>query len=284
MRKHLSTFVLLIAGLVLIGAGTLKVIAVFGPPTPDASWTADPATQVMLAQAEVLLGIWLLTGWKRGLAWLAALSTFLIFAASAAAKEWVGAPECGCFGRVKAPPLVALAIDVALILALLSCPPKFHFVNTLESRNQRGYSVAPLATMVVVGNVLLWAGVGWANWSYGSLSLALSTLRGDHLALESQVIDLGRVRPGEPVEVEIRVRNISDTPVYILGTPPACSCRVLLALPALVKPGQSLGLPVRVVVSPRSHRFATLVHLWTDSNRNARLQVQINGIMDDAGR
>jgi thiol-disulfide isomerase/thioredoxin len=80
------------------------------------SWRAFLIFQV---EFELALGIWLLSGLFRRLAWLAALLCFGLFCAVTLYKGLMGAASCGCFGRVHVNPWVTLlAVDLPAAAAL----------------------------------------------------------------------------------------------------------------------------------------------------------------------
>lgn len=109
---------LIAAGLVLMTAAALKAWPLmFSAQAAPMLW--------MIAQVEVewLLGLWLLSGVRLRLAWMAALLLFTVFAGVNAVKLMRGESECGCFGPLETSPWVTLLIDLAVIALLVFCRP-----------------------------------------------------------------------------------------------------------------------------------------------------------------
>ena len=107
------------AALVLLfGAGAkwheLPIINRTGQGLFQAPWFVF--TQIQL---EAALAFWLLSGllplWSRR----AAIAAFTLFALFTAYKALTGADSCGCFGQLKVNPYLTLALDTAILTALL---------------------------------------------------------------------------------------------------------------------------------------------------------------------
>jgi hypothetical protein len=56
----------------------------------------------------VLLAVWLLSGWQRERAWLAAVATFLVFTGASLTLAVQGYSSCGCFGAISVNPYVSI--------------------------------------------------------------------------------------------------------------------------------------------------------------------------------
>lgn len=105
--------------MLLLLAGSLKAIAHIADPfDPPALETASQVSW------EWLLGLLLVLGLMPRFTWLAAVCTFAVFVAIAGQAWLSGDESCGCYGSFHVPPAITLAIDLALIIALLlSFPP-----------------------------------------------------------------------------------------------------------------------------------------------------------------
>lgn len=87
-------------------------------------WTWRPFL-IFQVEFELALGIWLLSGVFKRLAWLGALACFSLFCSVTLYKALVGAASCGCFGTVHVNPWITLfAVDLpaVVILGLLRPP------------------------------------------------------------------------------------------------------------------------------------------------------------------
>src|SRR5262249_31188501 len=94
----------IIIGWLMFTAGVLKLAGYSFTAVPRVGWYASPAVQIAAAEWELLLGIWLLSGWRAFGSWLAALGTFLCFAGVSGYLGSIGVASCGCFGIIKATP------------------------------------------------------------------------------------------------------------------------------------------------------------------------------------
>ena len=83
----------------------------------------ERVVQVVTAEWELVLGLWLLSGAFQVGAWLAAAGTFLTFAGVSGYFGWTGVASCGCFGVIRASPWTAFGVDVVALALLAVCPP-----------------------------------------------------------------------------------------------------------------------------------------------------------------
>jgi len=83
-------------------------------------WNADktPWLFSLLALGEVVLALWLLTGWKAEAAVRSALIAFTGFVAYLCVALVHGWDTCGCFGPKAAPPIAVLLLDAVVVIAL----------------------------------------------------------------------------------------------------------------------------------------------------------------------
>ncbi|HXG09857.1 MAG TPA: MauE/DoxX family redox-associated membrane protein [Gemmataceae bacterium] len=114
----------MVLGLFLLSAAGLKIHGLFFDPSAHESILTSPRIQVATIEIELLLGGWLLSGWWVRAAWAAVLVFFGILASASLYLALVGQTTCGCFGRVAVPPWATVAMDVAVLAALLLCRPR----------------------------------------------------------------------------------------------------------------------------------------------------------------
>jgi len=120
-----SDAVLRILGLLLLTAAVLKGHELLTVPVANRGlWTWRPFL-IFQAECELALGLWLLSGLFKRLAWLATLLCFGLFCCVTLYKSLTGAASCGCFGTVHVNPWLTLsAIDLPAVVALtLFRPP-----------------------------------------------------------------------------------------------------------------------------------------------------------------
>jgi hypothetical protein len=81
--------------------------------------------QLFELEFEIVLGCWLISGWARRLAWLAALACFIVFCGVTAWEHFSGYASCGCFGTFKVPPWKTLVVvDIPSVALLLLFRPR----------------------------------------------------------------------------------------------------------------------------------------------------------------
>jgi hypothetical protein len=159
----------LVAGL-LLAAAALKTQQLASEPTADRDLFTYRWSLILLVEGELGLGLMLLSGlWKR-LAWTTALATFLFFAAVSLHKALRGEVSCGCFGTVQVNPWQTFALDVVVVTLLALFRPE----NLPVTR--------PRLRLAVVLAVLVGAGVpaalAMADYSPARLS-PTGEIRGD---------------------------------------------------------------------------------------------------------
>lgn len=106
------------AACVLLAAASLKAYDLATSLVVEASWIESRVFLVAVVEYELLLGLWLLSGWRPRLAHHVTLITFCLFALAALIKVVAGDASCGCFGKLSVDPRVTLGLDVAMILLL----------------------------------------------------------------------------------------------------------------------------------------------------------------------
>jgi hypothetical protein len=109
-------------GLVLAAAAGLKLQEWWGgavsPTAPH-----SPVARLTLIEAELFLGLWLLSGFAPTLAWRATLGCFTVFLAVALHRGISGLASCDCFGRLAVSPWATAALDAAAVGSLLIWRP-----------------------------------------------------------------------------------------------------------------------------------------------------------------
>ncbi len=132
-RFSASDIVLKVLGVLLLTAAVLKGHELLTVPTANQDlWSWRPVL-IFQVEFELALGIWLLSGVFKRLAWLAGLACFGLFCGVTLYKGLTGAASCGCFGTVHVNPWVTLlAIDLPAVVALGLFRPVFSFAPVLS--------------------------------------------------------------------------------------------------------------------------------------------------------
>ena len=113
-----------VLGLLLLVAGGLKVHQLATEPVAaGAGVFAARGWLIVMAEAEIVFGLWMLGGLLPRLTWAAALGCFSLFCGVALYKGLGGVASCGCFGKLSINPWYTLALDVAAVGALVLCRP-----------------------------------------------------------------------------------------------------------------------------------------------------------------
>ncbi len=100
-RISTSDVVLKALGLLFLMAAVLKGRELLTVPVANKDLFSWRPFLIFQVEFELAMGIWLLSGVFKRLAWLAALACFCLFCCVTLYKALTGAASCGCFGRVR---------------------------------------------------------------------------------------------------------------------------------------------------------------------------------------
>ena len=98
----------------------------------------------------------------------------------------------------------------------------------------------------------------------GSWELVVPYLRGERLIVLDREIDLGEQPPGAVVERSIRVVNLTDSDVRILGAQRSCNCMALDAFPLSMAVGSERAFRVRMAVPLDEGMYSHTIKFFTD--------------------
>lgn len=163
-RLHACDVVRFLVGALLLFAAGMKGYELATAPVAEVNLLTTRWFLVAAVEFELCLGLCLLAGLLPRLTWWVSLLCFAGFAAITAYKAWLGEADCGCFGRAHLDPRITLALDLAVIVALLLGRP--------------GQSEAPAPTngfrrvlIVAVGMLAIGIPGGWLMASAKPASL-----------------------------------------------------------------------------------------------------------------
>ena len=142
---------ILIAVVLLVAAG-LKLYQLSTAPLPGTGFMANRWVNLLESDCEIVLALWLLSGWRRKIVWILAMASFVMFIGLTAPKYFAGAASCGCFGAMKVPPLVTLTLDASIVLLLVFLRPHPHAPP--PSNHMRLVVGAIVAGMIVVATAI----------------------------------------------------------------------------------------------------------------------------------
>lgn len=166
-------------------------------PLPQIAFFGGRRWQLALVEAEVVLGLSLVSGWWRVGVWWLTVGGFGIFAAVSGYLGAIGQASCGCFGAsVKIPPLLTFAFDIVAVACLLLWRPAgvFDLRAAGASIRQIGWPVfGAVVAVIATGSSLV--------YYYGSVDDAWAALRHQPCSVEPAVTDVGTAPVGTVREV-----------------------------------------------------------------------------------
>lgn len=268
--------ILRVLGVLLLVAAGLKLHGLAIEPVGAAGFFSAPWVQMLIVEWEIALGIWLVWGVSRSLAWLAATATFLAFAAVSLWQAWVGRVTCHCLGAVHIDPWLAFVIDL-VALTLLGCARGSVVGQHLSTGQQRGAIRLLLrgsCGIIVIAGMFAAAG----SIGFGSLDAALAYLRGERISVRPRLLDMGRGQGGEAREATIEVRNWTGRPVRLIGGTSDCWCIVTEDLPLTIPAREGRSITVKLFFpAAASGIFNRKALLLTDDNHSPRLLLRLTG-------
>ncbi len=129
--------------------------------------------------------------------------------------------------------------------------------------------------------------VGWSIVRFGGVSDAVSYLNGKRILAVPEVISLGRQANGTRCPVRIRLRNLADQPVRIIGAETSCACVATTNLPVLIGARQSVVLDATMLVDGKPGKgVEQTIDYLTDLPLSAKVRVTLrtspSSVVDDA--
>jgi hypothetical protein len=268
-RVEPNRTILALVGAVLVAAAGLKLAGLAISPIPAVGPFSSPRLGVAVAAWELLLGAWLLSGQERILGWLAAVVTFLSFAAVSGYLGVIGVSSCGCFGAVKASPWAAFAVDIVALVVLLAIRPRCGWASQFRLPRRK---LAWVAASVILFISL----AGGTTAYYGSMDGGLAALRGERVSLSSSYLEFGEGVVGQELKASISITNFADTPLRIVGGTSDCSCTATENLPLTIPPGGTESVPITMKIpNIKPGQMTRKVILRTEDARHAEIRFRI---------
>lgn len=272
-RWRLSAVRYLLGAVLLTTAG-FKLFGMRVSAIPVMGWASSPGIQLATLQCELVIAVWLLSGYGQVGAWLAAVVMFAAFAGVSGFLSWAGETTCGCLGPVKASPRYVFGFDLTVLGALAFSLPNFGSVFRGADKPWKQLFRQSVAVVVGAGVIALLA--GGVHLTFGSFEDALAWLRSESLSVSPLFLDLGDVRPGESRKASIAVRNRSQQPVHLLGGTLSGVWSVVEDLPLTVEPGETRGVTLRLKVPQSEPGILTYpVVFWTSDAAQREIRVNV---------
>lgn len=265
-----------LVGLLLLVAAGLKLSGFNVDPVVRSGQLNASWVQLVLIQFEILLGIWLLSGWKQAGSWLATVITFTGFAAYSLYAALIGQTSCGCFGKLPVSPWYAFALDLGVLLILGLCRPLRQDLWPSSAAEWR--SIAGDTCLVAIEVAALFGILTLAAYVFvGSPAAALARLRGEEVSVYPDFVDLGTGESGEIKVAQVEIVNRTNRPIRVVGGTSDCSCTVLGDLPVELGPGDVRSISVQMRMPKSSGLFARSAVLQIDNNGMTRVKFQVGG-------
>lgn len=264
---------ILVALFLVVSAG-LKLHSLLYRPFAAGSPFLSRTMEYALLEVEVLLALWLLSGWRRSWAWLATSVTFGVFALASLYMAWLGRSSCGCFGEVQVSPWITFGIDCAVLAVLFLFRPREQEATEGQARWIAWRPIAAVAggmvaLLAVACLILTFAGISPAQ--------ALARLRGDHVTVEPATVDGGTAPRGTLQKLTLHLQNNTDHPIRITGGTTDCSCVATDDLPLTIPAGEQRPLHVRVKFNGNPGVFKRTYWLYTDDPQQPLVLAWITG-------
>ncbi len=228
----------------------------------DASFLSSPQMLVAAIEAEIVIGCLLLWGRYARVAWLLAMSFFLLAGGVSFYVAVTGQRYCpACFGVVRVPSWGTCALDAAIVAVLTWCRP------------------SRAAGLPWRGAVALGAGAAVVCGAFFALTTdrALAFLRGQRISVTPAVSDLGDGRAGEARTFEIRLTNHAATPMSVVGGSRSCGCDPTSDLPIALAPGESRSVRIRMGFAGSPGRFQRSLRLFTNDEAQPEVTARYRG-------
>jgi hypothetical protein len=267
-----------LSGALLLGAAALKAHGLATDPLAQDSPTLSPRLLIATIEVEILLGLWLLSGWAPRAARLASISFFVILAASSLYLALQGQTSCGCFGRVTVNPWLTFALDTAMAgaLALLRPDPRPAIVTGRWVRAALPTVLGTLLLLMLISGVFL--------LTVDDAGAALARLRGEPITVEPSISWVGEKPAREQETFTIRLTNYESTPVRIYGGTADCGCVTTGDLPVTLPPHESRVIRVTVKFKGRPGLFQRRFLLYADDRNQPTVLARIAGRVVPASR
>ena len=265
MRRRVLSILL---GSFLLVTALLKLYSLIAAPFEPQFLLPHRWQHLVLIEVEVALGVWLLSGQALRAAKVAGIAFFALAAWASIYLGWIGEESCGCFGKVRASPWIALAVDLGCLTVLFFVrgSPSDRFVSVFKS----------FGVQVVLGAcVILGLGAEAFFLTVQEPEKVLARWRGDILVLEPAILDAGAELAGKQRTVKLRVYNYSDRRVQIVGGTSSCSCVAIESLPLEIKYGTDIQVVINYKGSPG--RFLRQFVLYTDHPSARVMYVSFRG-------
>jgi hypothetical protein len=265
-------FVRVALGALLLTAAGLKAHGLMVDPFSEDSFFSSPRLHLATIELEVLLALWLFSGWAMGTAWLIA---FAFFASSGSISLYLaldGQSSCGCFGRIAVNPWWTFFLDMTAMAGLVAWRPARVSEIVAGTAKLRGGMSTALGAAVML--VLI---AGGFQLSFDTPAAALAELRGEPITVEPVNSWVGKAVADDQSTLTIQLTNHGNGPVQVFGGSANCACVATDDLPISIPSGQSRPVSVRVFFRGKPGRFHGGFVLFTDNMSQPVVRARFSG-------
>jgi hypothetical protein len=272
----LGRIVTLGAGFFLLAAAVLKIHGLIANPNELDFMLPLLWQQILVIEVETFLGLWLITRLAANIARFTGVVFFGLLASISLYLALVGQSSCGCFGQVQIHPWFTFLIDLAFMTILFIFPYK-------SSSSTAQSSLLPFAWQSLVGTALFFViSMGFFLMLVEDPRATLARWKGDVIAVEPSILDLGAGMPGEWRELQVHLMNYDRTRgVQIVGGVSSCSCTAIDNLPATINVGGSRDLSVKFRFTGSPGRFLHQFFFYTDHPKAPVLLIRFTGTVKE---
>lgn len=237
--RRLAALVRSAAGCLLVAAGLLKGHDLLSSGDATADLGLPRSAVALIAETEVALGAWLLSGRRAAASWLAGLTFFTVAAGASVLFALQGRPSCCCFGRYSLSPWRTAMLDVCLASALWRWRPASIGQRLNRLHGALGSARASFAVFGAGTALVLTAGYvardpvaeAWPASVSGGAALAMPLRPVGRL-------DLGRVASGRPARLRFELLNESHERIRLARLESSCKCLSLALDGAEIGPAE----------------------------------------------
>lgn len=261
----------IVLGLFLLVAAALKAQGLALDPLSQDSFLSSPRLMVATIEVEVLLGLWLLSGWTQRVVWTC---TFVFFTALAFVSLYmalVGQKSCGCLGQVAVNPWIMVGLDALAVIALAVFRPAGHAATAPCLWVRRASRVAIGAAL------LLLLTIGTFLTTVANPVETLAKLRGESVSIEPGVSQVGDGVAGEQRTFTIQLVNRTAQTIHVVGGSATCSCLTTHDLPLFIPPSEARAVEVQMTFQRNTGRFLHRYTLYTANESQPTIIARFSG-------
>jgi hypothetical protein len=121
---------------------------------------------------------------------------------------------------------------------------------------------------------LLWGSVAW---QFGTLKHGFRYLTGYNYAVYPSEIDVGEGTEGDQKTSSVMVRNLSFSPIRVIGALTTCKCLVVTGLPLTIEPRQTVDVQFTIRLESSKGGVEQIATILIDDGQMQQSPVAIRG-------